>query len=387
LRGFLIGLLVGIGCLSLVAYIAVHWTERQVLTTNNWVEMVAPLPQNPVVASALSDYAVAQLYSAVNVQQVIANALPPKASFLATPLSNELRTLATNTGKKVVVSDQFNQVWVTANRTLSSRLITIGRSTPNSPPAGMTVKVGKVSLNFNLSDLSKMLEQRLGSSSNGVFNTIAQQASAIHVNLESSAKQLREYFKVVDYANAVLPYLAVAALISAVAIAKRRRRVILAASVTTIVLTLFQIIGVRSLRPALLNAIKNASYRPAVNVIYSAVVHSFNDMVAVVLIGSVVVFILVAILSGPGHIAKKFKAMPLWHNLSRTTFVGYLRTGRRFITGYRLQIWGVGALLALVVLTLAANIDSTTISQVVLGYVIFMSAVQLLTLSQTRATS
>jgi hypothetical protein len=378
LRALLVGILVGIGCLSLVAYIGVHWTERQVLTPNNWVTMVAPLPQNPVVAAALSDYAVAQLYSAVNVPQVISSALPPKAAFLATPLSNELKSLAISTGQKVVVSDQFNQVWVTANRTVMTGLVNVGRSTPSQPPAGTTIKVGKVNLNFNITDLDKLVSQRLGASGNNVFSNLSKQLQSIQVGLKTTASQLRTYFKYIDYASAILPYLTVSALIAAIAISIRRRRVILGASVTIIVLTLLQLIGLHSLRPAILNAVQNASYRPAVSVIYSTVVHSFNDMVAVALIDATVVYIGVALLTGPGRIATMVKSWAVWGKLSASGVASYTRKGRALVKEYRPQLWGVGALFSLVVLAFWVKVDSTTITQVVLGYVIYMSIVQLL---------
>jgi hypothetical protein len=379
-----VGILVGIGCLSLVASIAVHWTERQVLNTNNWVEMVGPLPQNPVVASALSNYAVAQLYSAVDVTQVITNALPDKAQFLAVPLSNELKTLAISTGQKVVVSDQFNQVWVAANRTAIGGLVAVGRSTPAQPPAGTTIKVGKVNLNFNITDLDKLVTEKLGSSGNGVFTNITKQLNTIQIGLKSTATQIRSDFKKIDYANAVLPYLTVASLIAAVAIAKRRRKVILAASVTTMVLTLLQLIGLHSLRPAILNAVQNASYRPAVSVIYSTVVHTFNDMVGTVLVVSTIVYFGVALLTGKGRIAKMVKSWAMWDKLAKSPVASYTRKGRALVAEYRLQLWAVGALLSLVALAFWVKVDSTTITQVVLSYTVFISVVQLLVPRRAR---
>ncbi len=378
LRSALVGVLVGIGCLSLVAYIAVHWTERQVLTPNNWVEMVAPLPQNPVVASALSNYAVNQLYSSVDVPKVIADALPPKAAFLATPLSNQLKALAISTGEKVVTSDQFNQVWVTANRTVVTGLVNVGRSTPSQPPAGTTIKVGQVSLNFNISDLQKLVTERLGTSGNGVFDNLSQKLSSIQVGLKSTATQLRNYFSYIDFANAILPYLTVAALFAAIAIAVRRRLVILGASVTIMVLTLLQLIGLHSLRPAILNNVQNASYRPAVSVIYDTIVHSFNVMVVAVLIIAAVVYVGLILMTGPGRVAKMVKSWALWDKLSNSVVGRYTRQGRLLIGEYHRQLWGLGALFSLVVLAFWVKVDSTTITQVVLGYIFFVSLIQLL---------
>ena len=378
LRTLLVGLLVGIGCLSLIAFIGVHWTERQVLNTNNWVEMVAPLPQNPVVASALSNYAVDQLYSAVDVTQVIKDALPEKAQFLAAPLSNQLKVLAISTGQTVVVSDQFNQVWVAANRTAIGGLVAVGRSNPAQPPAGTTVKVGKVSLNLNINQLNKLLTEKLGTTGDGVFTNITKQLNTIQVGLKSTANQIRDYFKLIDYANAILPYLAISTLIAAVAIAKKRRSVVLAASVTVIVLTLLQLIGLHSLRPAILNAVQNSSYRPAVSVIYSAVVHSFNDMVGIVLVASTIVYLSVALLTGKGRIATMVVGWAVWTKLQKSSLAAYTRQGRKLIAEYRYQIWGVGALFSLVALAFWIKVDMTTITQVVLGYIAFISVIQLL---------
>jgi hypothetical protein len=384
LRTLAVGILVGIGSLSLVAYIGIHWTERQVLTTNNWVTMIAPLPQNPVVATALSNYAVEQLYSAVDVTQVIQDALPPKAAFLAAPLSGQLKSLAISTGQKVVVSDQFNQVWVAVNRTVNGSLIAIGRSTPAQPPAGTSVKVGKVNLIFNLSDLNKLLTQHLGAAGSGVFSDISKQVSTIQVNLKSTASQIREYFTYIDFANAILPYLTLAALVAAIAVALNRRRAVLGASVTIMVLSLLQLIGLRSARPAILNTIQNTSYRPAVNVIYSTVVHSFNEMVIIALIIATVIFIGTALLTGPGRLAALVASWSFWKWLRKSEFGRYVGLVRAQVTHYRLQIWGVGALIALVALAFWIKVNWTSITQVVLSYLIFMSIVQLLRTPRPR---
>lgn len=386
LRAAFIGILVGVGSLSLVAYVAVHWVEHQVFTPNNWAETVAPLPQSPVVASALSNYTVNQLYSSVDVPKVIADALPPKAAFLATPLSNQLKTLAVATGEKVVKSDQFNQVWVTANRTVITGLVNVGRSTPAQPPAGTNIKVGQVNLNFNISDLEKLVTERLGTSGSGVFDNLSQKLSSIQIGLKSTATQLRTYFSYIDYANAILPYLTFASLLAAVAIAIRRRRVILAASVTVVVLALMQLIGLHALRPAILDNVQNSSYRPAVGVIYDTIIKSLNSMVVIALIVAVVVYIGVAVLTGSGRIAKIVRSWSIWKKLSKSTVGRYTGIVRSFIDEYRLRLWGIGALLSLVVLAFWVKVNATTITQIILSYIIFIAVVQLLVPRRGAAT-
>ena len=90
-HGFFMVLFIAVTCLALGAYSIVRWSEHQVLTTDNWVAFVSPLPKQPVVYTALGSYVSAQVFQAASVQQEIANALPPRAAFLASPLTDQLR--------------------------------------------------------------------------------------------------------------------------------------------------------------------------------------------------------------------------------------------------------------------------------------------------------
>src|SRR3569832_220572 len=92
LRVALIGLLVLMGCMFFGAYVVVHWGERQILTTNNWVALVGPLPGQPVVSTALGRYVSNQVFAAAPIEQKITEALPEKAAFLAGPLTSQLNT-------------------------------------------------------------------------------------------------------------------------------------------------------------------------------------------------------------------------------------------------------------------------------------------------------
>src|SRR5579862_9353665 len=122
LRFGIIGLLTAIGCAAMFAYTAAHWVERQVLTTDNWVAMVAPLPQVPVVTSALAGYVTTQIFTNIPVEQEIKDALPPRAAFLASPLASQLQTLTNKIATQVLKSDNFETIWTAANRTAMDRL-------------------------------------------------------------------------------------------------------------------------------------------------------------------------------------------------------------------------------------------------------------------------
>ena len=57
------GIFIVIGLAAVVGYSMVHWVEKQVLTTDNWVATVASVPKNDTVAAALSSYSVNRLFT------------------------------------------------------------------------------------------------------------------------------------------------------------------------------------------------------------------------------------------------------------------------------------------------------------------------------------
>src|SRR5438045_3100633 len=113
-RGLVVFLLTFIGFTALLGYGGVHWTERQILTTDNWIKIVGPLPKNEAVASSLSDYSVNQLFTNIDLEAKITQALPDKAAFLAPPLVDRLETRTKDFTQKIIQSDRFSAIWISA---------------------------------------------------------------------------------------------------------------------------------------------------------------------------------------------------------------------------------------------------------------------------------
>jgi hypothetical protein len=86
LRAGIVMLFAVVSCLALSAYVVVHWTERQILTTDNWVALVSPLPKEPVVSTALGSFIGSKVFDSAAVEGKVTDALPPKAEFLAGPI-------------------------------------------------------------------------------------------------------------------------------------------------------------------------------------------------------------------------------------------------------------------------------------------------------------
>ena len=92
------------------------WMRGTILNTNRWVNTVGPLTHNEVIVNTLTGYVVAEVFDAVNVQQVAQDLLPERAAFLSVPLTSALEDAVRDTVSTVIRSDQVNAVWIAVNR-------------------------------------------------------------------------------------------------------------------------------------------------------------------------------------------------------------------------------------------------------------------------------
>jgi hypothetical protein len=113
----------------------VTWAHQTVLNTNRYVATVAPLASNPTITSAVAVQVTNQIYAAVDPQPRIKAILPPKAAPLAGPIASGFKTVLGDGVRKVVTSPHFAQLWTTANRFASAKLVAVLR---NKAPAIQT---------------------------------------------------------------------------------------------------------------------------------------------------------------------------------------------------------------------------------------------------------
>ena len=80
---------------TLLAFLAIFalWANRQLLDTDNWVETSTSVLENQDVQEQLSIFLVDELYTNVDVQARIQEALPPRADVLAGPAAGGLKGL------------------------------------------------------------------------------------------------------------------------------------------------------------------------------------------------------------------------------------------------------------------------------------------------------
>ena len=83
IRRSVVAVLVALSCLLVLLSTTVVWAHRTLLNTGTFVGTVGPVFKDPAVASAVAARATDELFTELNLQARLRDALPPKAGFAA----------------------------------------------------------------------------------------------------------------------------------------------------------------------------------------------------------------------------------------------------------------------------------------------------------------
>ena len=87
------------------------WAGNTVVKQDRFVATTTPVIQNSQVQQAMSLYATNQIFSTVDVTQVVEQALPPRADFLAPQLAGQLKTGTRTAFQTILARPQFQTRW------------------------------------------------------------------------------------------------------------------------------------------------------------------------------------------------------------------------------------------------------------------------------------
>lgn len=374
LRSFLVGVFVAVGVLGIAAYTVVSWVQKNILDTENWVSLVETVPKQPAVTQAFSDYIVTKMFDRADVEQHVADALPDQAAFLAPPLSDQLEAKTTSVTEQFVAGDNFQTIWVAANQAAHERLIEIARGSPTrlEQASDKTQQ-----LQLDISQTRDRIRERLGVSAAILPVRSDENPLKLQVDLQLRSEQLRRYTHAADFAYAVLPSLILASVLTALAVARNRRRVLMIASLVAAGMTLLQLICIKALRPVVLSQVENTSYHPAVGELYDMLLGSFNTMAYAVLAVSLVVWGL-TLVAGSSRFFRWVRKYFKTSKLRRTDYYEYWQEVRMVVAMYKPYVWGVFAALALLWLAFVVEVDWQSVANTLLMLLAGLSSVQIL---------
>jgi hypothetical protein len=317
-RGVLAAVLVVVFAILLPVTLTATWAHRTVVNTDAYVATITPIAASPAVQAAASREITNQIYAALNPQQIIAGALPPKAAPLAGPLSNGARGYLQDGINKILAGPKFQQLWVIANRFAHAQLITVlnGDSKVLQTTNGQVVLNLVPLVNEALKNVQARASALLGKNitlpaiSGTTIPAAACQkiATAIRRPLPPTCGQI-PLFKASALTAAqrafrafnrlVLALLIITPLAFAAALwaSPRRRRTLLQLTIGGMLTLIVARRAMYWLESDLTAAAKPAN-RAALSVITGQVLHGFFDLTVWFLIGGLLVLV-VALLTGP----------------------------------------------------------------------------------------
>jgi hypothetical protein len=113
--------------ISLVVTIPATWSYRTLFNTDAFVERVAPAVYDPAVTPVLSDRLTNEVFGLLDVEVVVADALPPRAQVLAGPMTTAIRGFVRDQVNGVLQSDQFQTAWLRASRFAHTQVLAVLR--------------------------------------------------------------------------------------------------------------------------------------------------------------------------------------------------------------------------------------------------------------------
>lgn len=172
LIGTLFALATIVGFLAAMAV----WINRQVLDANNWANTSSQLLQDKEIQTAVSAYAVNQLFKSGVPQAEIKALLPPKLQPVAGPAAAGLEQVAGQLAPRVLATSQVQTVWREANRAADATLLKI----INGGGSLATTNGGVVTLNLHA--VVDQLASALG---------VQSQVAAVRSKLQSNASTVQ----------------------------------------------------------------------------------------------------------------------------------------------------------------------------------------------------
>jgi hypothetical protein len=212
--------LVVLACLLAVVSVVVVFARNQLLNTDAYVSTVAPLATNPAIQTQVATRVSGELVARTDLGQRVKGALPKKAGFLVTPITDGVQSATYSVTLKLVQSPKFEQLWVAANRASHKQLVAV---LTGSTQGSVSTKGGKISIDLGQVELTAKKE--LDAKGITVFDKVPAVKGLNFVLFQSN--DLVRIQRLVNFLNklaVVLPIVTLLCFAGAIVLARNRRR-------------------------------------------------------------------------------------------------------------------------------------------------------------------
>jgi hypothetical protein len=302
---FWVAILLVIGTVLTPLTIVALFVKNQINDTDRYVQTVKPLATNAAIQAYVADDVANQLFERVDIKAYVEDALPRRADVLAGPLTSALQGFVRQAVQRILATDQFETLWVEANRLAHAQLVNIltGRKT------GGVTATANGAVTVDLSEVTKLVEQQLESTGIDLFSKIpiASIGGKITVFRSNDLYKARSAFRILNTVAFVLPFLVLACFGGAIYLSKNRRRGFVASAIAFTLGSLLLALALFVARGAYLNAATgNGLPYDAAAAMYDTLVRFLHTSVRAATFFSAIVVISV-FFAGPSRFAVWFR--------------------------------------------------------------------------------
>ena len=304
-RAIAIVLIVIAGILAPISVTGV-WLRNQVTDTDKYVRTVSPLVDDPAVQNLVADRVTQRLFEEVDVQQAIEEALPERAAFLSGALTSGLETAVREATLRVVESDQFAQLWASANRLAHDQMVAV--LTGEGSKILTTSDDGVVSL--DLSGIASEVVSQLRSRGVTLFDSVDIQPGRFTVEIFQSDAITRAQvaFSAFNTVAVVLPFLTILLFAGGILLFPSRRRGAIWAAVAFCVGIAVLLLALAIGRTVYLGAIPSSVLPHDAAATFFDTLVRFLRQSARALLALGLIALVVCIVLGPSSGARRFRA-------------------------------------------------------------------------------
>jgi len=378
-RSFLSWVLIILTSVAMFGAVLATWIHYTALNTTRFVKTVAPLIQEPAVNKAISQEAVARLFTRFDlkarIERDLKNNLPKSLQSAANPLSSGAENLSVSLTRSILKSQAFQTAWKTILATAHSEGLSAIRS---KGPVKLNEQ-GEVVL-----DLSALLndakDKLVSIGVTSLKNTkVPSDLGTVVLYRNAQLGNARQAVKVLDTLFWILPWVAVALLALSIAAAKRHNRAVIEVSVMIILFMVVLVVALKTVQYHYINPIHSATNRTAAMVVVSHVQGGLNRVDLGVIIVSLLAMI-GAMVAGPYVWAGKFHGFISLHERRKKKLIeaGQPAPPENFFSRFAWPLRVAGFCAALLLLLYLPWADFALVAIVSACFAVYLAAIEIL---------
>lgn len=192
------------------------WAKNQVSNTERYVQTVAPLAKDAAIQRAVADRTSKAITDAVDVPKLLDEAIGPKAQVLAPPIEAAFDNVVDTVTLKLAKSQQFDKLWVTANREAHSQLVKALEGNKNAASDSVAVDLSGT--------LAKAAEKLKSVGVPLTLDATTSKGTTLELYSSEQIGKVRGYYRMATTAATVAPWAVVVLLLLAAFVAPNRRQ-------------------------------------------------------------------------------------------------------------------------------------------------------------------